>query len=300
MHVLGTYTHTINNSIIANNSAGTGGPDIGMYSGTPTFNITNSLILSTAGMSGTGIPTNGVNGNIIGIDPQLAPLANNGGPTQTHALALTSPALNTGSNALAAGLTTDQRGAPGARIVGGTVDMGAFEWQGSGIIVPIGQQNQTVNRFPSTLDVSVRVVEKVFNLAPVVGASVNFSTLGTVTGSFTNGATVITNANGVALNFFEALRATGDFQILSGVTGLEPLTFKFTNAGLDLALIRQIWLDPIENTEALIDGLVLKRACASIPNLELEQDEENPSTEDEPLDAADQIELDENCLPLSE
>jgi len=29
---------------------------------------------------------NGVNGNIVGVDPHLGPLANNGGPTETHAL----------------------------------------------------------------------------------------------------------------------------------------------------------------------------------------------------------------------
>ena len=40
-----------------------------------------------------------------------------------------SPAVNAGSNALAAGLTTDQRGAGFARIFGGTVDIGAFELQ---------------------------------------------------------------------------------------------------------------------------------------------------------------------------
>jgi CSLREA domain-containing protein len=49
---------------------------------------------------------------ITGQDPQLGALAANGGPTQTQLPALTSPAIDKG---LAAGLTTDQRGA--ARIV---------------------------------------------------------------------------------------------------------------------------------------------------------------------------------------
>ncbi len=60
-------------------------------------------------------------------------LANNGGPTQTIALRADSPAVNAGSNALAVdadgnALTTDQRGTGFARISGGTVDLGAYEF----------------------------------------------------------------------------------------------------------------------------------------------------------------------------
>jgi hypothetical protein len=55
--------------------------------------------------------TNGVNGTIIGVNPMLAPLAFNGGPTQTHALLPGSPAINGGNNALIPlGVTEDQRG----------------------------------------------------------------------------------------------------------------------------------------------------------------------------------------------
>jgi hypothetical protein len=51
------------------------------------------------------------------LNPKLAPLANNGGPTQTLLPESGSPAINHGSNALVPqGLTTDQRGLP--RIVG--------------------------------------------------------------------------------------------------------------------------------------------------------------------------------------
>ncbi len=76
---------------------------------------------------------NGVNGNQVGtsaspIDARLGPLQDNGGPTQTMALLAGSPAIDAGSNALAAadGLTTDQRGAD--RQVGPRVDIGAFEF----------------------------------------------------------------------------------------------------------------------------------------------------------------------------
>lgn len=80
--------------------------------------------------------TNGVNGNILGMDPKLGLFADNGGPTQTFALLNGSPAIDAGDNskALAAGLITDQRGTE--RIVDSadsntdaTVDIGAYEAQ---------------------------------------------------------------------------------------------------------------------------------------------------------------------------
>ena len=61
-------------------------------------------------------------------DPQLGALADNGGPTQTMAIAPTSPALDAGSNP--DGLAFDQRGSPFAREVpSGQSDIGAFELQ---------------------------------------------------------------------------------------------------------------------------------------------------------------------------
>lgn len=79
-------------------------------------------------------------GNLIGgpihgtINPLIAALANNGGPTQTHALLAGSPAIDTGDPSFVGPPTFDQRGAPHSRVrnggVGGLrVDMGAFEFQ---------------------------------------------------------------------------------------------------------------------------------------------------------------------------
>jgi hypothetical protein len=60
-------------------------------------------------------------GTPITLDPQLGPLQNNGGPTQTLALSFASPAIDTGSTIA----TVDQRGCP--RPVGAAADIGAFE-----------------------------------------------------------------------------------------------------------------------------------------------------------------------------
>ena len=60
-------------------------------------------------------------------DPMLGPLTTNGGPTRTHALLEGSPAIGQGSNPH--NLVNDQRGDTYARVVGGTIDIGAFELQ---------------------------------------------------------------------------------------------------------------------------------------------------------------------------
>ena len=67
----------------------------------------------------------------LGVNPLLGALADNGGPTQTHALLPGSPAVNAGPNPLTPfpGSADDQRGAGYARVVGGRVDIGAFEVQ---------------------------------------------------------------------------------------------------------------------------------------------------------------------------
>ena len=63
--------------------------------------------------------------DLTGTDPLLGPLADNGGPTLTHALLEGSPAIDAGQSS--PDLTTDQRGV--ARPQGAGVDIGAFEKQ---------------------------------------------------------------------------------------------------------------------------------------------------------------------------
>jgi len=58
-------------------------------------------------------------------DPLLEPLGYNGGPTPTHGLSLTSPAIDAGNNST--GAQFDQRGIGYTRVVGGSADIGAFE-----------------------------------------------------------------------------------------------------------------------------------------------------------------------------
>jgi hypothetical protein len=134
---LANSTGTFNafNSIVAGNfdtpnntGAGTIHPDCSGGLNSPKFN----LVGNKNGCAGLA---NGVSGNLVGtggspLDPRLAPLADNGGPTLTRALLVDSPAIDAGNPAApgsggVACAATDQRGV--RRPIGSRCDMGAFE-----------------------------------------------------------------------------------------------------------------------------------------------------------------------------
>jgi hypothetical protein len=144
LFVRNSIPSAIRSSTITRNSAQTGA---GVYSaGTaPTLRMESTIVAgnnSTAPgadfSSAYPLTILGANNLLIGAsasvtlppdtlhaDPRLQPLANNGGPTPTHALAPGSAAINHGNNT--SGLDTDQRGPGFARVLGSAPDIGAFE-----------------------------------------------------------------------------------------------------------------------------------------------------------------------------
>ena len=161
----------LRNSIIANNGdnddatvdancrAGTDGQFL--YSGT---NLSNDDSCGSAA-------------NTIIASPVLAPLANNGGPTKTHALAESSPAIDGGTMCSE---STDQRHV--TRNQGRTCDIGAFEFNDFGTVTLTIGPNVAVN----TKTGSVTLTGTITCSRPAtVGYDVGMSQTQKTTGRFT-------------------------------------------------------------------------------------------------------------------
>ena len=117
----GPTSATLQSAIVANSTDAAGSTDIGRVDGNQLFFASDSLIESPG-----PAPVDPAARNLVGRDPVLGPLTNNGGPTRTHALLAGSPAIDTGGTATPTG-GVDQRGLP--RPVGTALDIGAFEVQ---------------------------------------------------------------------------------------------------------------------------------------------------------------------------
>ncbi len=126
--VLNPVEIVLRNSILADNAADGGNPDC--------------LTQAEAGLQSAGFNLIGAledcaldnmqESDVIGVPAGLIPLADNGGPTQTMAISVASPALEGGdpmgcADELANIFDADQRGSP--RVSGERCDIGAYELQ---------------------------------------------------------------------------------------------------------------------------------------------------------------------------
>ena len=154
---------TMGNTIIAGNSAGGAASDF--HGGMATTDLGNNLIGDTSGSSGFTGPS-----DLLGVASGLAPLENNGGPTQTMGLTPGSPAIispvSQPIRSIPAGVGTDQRGF--SRIVNGTVDIGAFE-------VQLFVVDNTNDQGPGSLRAAVT------NADSAGGSTILFATTGVIT-----------------------------------------------------------------------------------------------------------------------
>jgi CSLREA domain-containing protein len=119
-----TFTELISqNTIIANNTVGNATRDCGLVTANSSiFNLSSD---ATCGFTDTSSKQN--------TNPQLLPLADNGGPTNTLAIADASPAKNAGTNSGCPG--ADQRGVSRPQQV--ICDIGAYERKAADLTVEL-------------------------------------------------------------------------------------------------------------------------------------------------------------------
>jgi hypothetical protein len=154
----------IRNSIVVGNAFGSDASPTANDAGHGVNSLSSFNLIGVCDQCGL---VNGVNNNQLGIsNAGLGPLADNGGPTLTHALLAGSPALDAGANAFIVAPTfpgppfSDQRGFN--RIADGpdgdataTVDVGAFEQQ-----VPLSQIEDAVTNEDTELIVPFHVGDR--------------------------------------------------------------------------------------------------------------------------------------------
>ena len=204
----GLWTNTVisitNSTITLNDSSGFGG---GIYSDGVTVNISNTIVAANDSIGSSndvygGFNSDGSNlievasgatgfgGDITGVSADLGDLRNNGGQTDTHALALTSAAVDAGTTSGAP--TIDQRGISRDA----SPDIGAFELRspefwlstvdnvtGSGVSGLNSWQNGEV------IELAGSTFSSAFNLEAVAGTNLDVDGIHYVTRDITLGTT---------------------------------------------------------------------------------------------------------------
>ena len=203
--------------------------------------------LTSAGhnlIEGTCTIAGDTTGNITGTDPQLLALADNGGPTLTHALDSGSPAIDTGDDGNCP--STDQRGfsrpADGDADMTATCDIGSFEKDA--VFVS--------NQPPTATDDSTNVDEDV---SITIAVSVNDSdTDGNLDASTANTACGTCNdpANGAVVN-----NGDGSFDYTPDTDFFGPDSFVYeicdTDGVCDTATV-DITVDPVNDPPIFAAG----------------------------------------------
>jgi hypothetical protein len=233
----------LNNTIVADNhdvSLAGPGDDVDRLDGGGTLNARNSLFQTTPA-AGT---INGLNlNNITGLNPQLGLLKNNGGLTMTHSISPSSPAVNKGDVTLIAAPdnVSDQRGPGFHRVIGGAVDIGAYEAQPPADTITISSAPN-----PSLVGQTATFT------ATVMGNAANSNIpLGTVM-FFVDGAAVATVAlnNGVAV-FATAGLAVGAHNVFALYNPAVIGDYTF-NSGASSVLVHTVVAPPPPNPQSPI------------------------------------------------
>jgi uncharacterized repeat protein (TIGR01451 family)/CSLREA domain-containing protein len=140
--------NSIKNTIVADNSASSGSSGGGdCYDSSATDNAHSADVGGNIDSDGSCF-SDSVTGDQTGVNPELGPLASNGGPTETDALVPNSPAIG---KAIAGCPSTDQRGVarPSA------CDVGAFQTAASALAITVSAPTGDTVGEPLTYTVTV-------------------------------------------------------------------------------------------------------------------------------------------------
>ena len=213
---------TLTNTIVAGNTRGSLPSDIA-GAAVDILSSFHNLI----GPGGSGGLTNGIQGNHVGVNPLLAPLANYGGPVKTFALLPGSPAID-------AGIGTD----PDARGIDpvGPKDIGAFESGGFTLTVS-GGSGQTTDLNRPFLQLLIVTVTALNPIEPVVGGLVTFSVPPSGASAHLSAATAKIGINRKASVTARANGLPGTYQVTATGSGANvPAVFTLSNRGTPSSL----------------------------------------------------------------
>ena len=188
---------TITNSTITGNTAFTsaGAPNTGgggIHSSKDPVSMSHTIVSGNFAASGANINFNtfitGTN-NFIDQDAMLQALADNGGPTKTHALLTGSPAINAGDpNFDTTNTPYDQRGSGFARKSSGAIDIGAYEVQVSPPdttppTISISAPSVTLANPGGTVTYTVTYADENFSSCSLSASDVTLNRAGTINAS---------------------------------------------------------------------------------------------------------------------
>jgi hypothetical protein len=254
---------TLNNTIVALNTRGTGSEavadDIGSV-GTP---VGVSSAYNLIGTGGAGGLTNGVNHNQVGIAiPGLDPngLQDNGGPTQTIAVLPGSPAIGKGSSSISDVTvpTTDQREV--AR-PSNSVDIGAFQDRGFTMTIATGVSPQSAAINTAFANPLAVFVTSPFG-DPVQGGTINFGVTPASGGASAklSAGTATIGAGGLARVTAAANGTTGSYTATASASGVAtPAVFSLTNLSQAVSVtgVSVSWGTETEALQTAADGIRL-------------------------------------------
>lgn len=207
------------NTIVANNDADINFPEIrGRVAPTSRNNLCSDPGLIGGSENGAGNMVNGVNGNILGVDPQLESLASNGGPTSTFALRSDSRALDAG--ATDTGVTIDQRGVARPQFAG--ADIGAFEARLSDLnLQSVTTPDGALWFLYGSVNNELRIFRQAIGQSPAeVGGSASFI------GLQDDGSVVVRHADGNVYTRLNSANSTGtDWSLRGSVVAGDSATW---------------------------------------------------------------------------